>query len=96
METRKAKESKQELKKVDFRKIEVENVDGTIEVIDVSKVLGNIVWKQAQDLETNTLGREIWGKGEVELTKENIRFIEGVIPQFFAYIYQKGMLNAIK
>ena len=58
------------MKKVDFRQIDVKNIDGGIEKADVSKQLGNLMYMQGQNIEECELGKAIYHNGEVELTQQ--------------------------
>lgn len=58
------------MKKVDFRQIDVKNIDGGIEKADVSKQLGNVMYMQGQNIEECELGKAIYHNGEVELTQQ--------------------------
>ena len=85
------------MKKVDFRKIEIDLVSGEKEVVDFSKIFGNALFTQAKTFEVHELGRSIWKDGEVELKDEDVKILEEQIPQIFpTYIVRTALLNAIK
>ncbi len=85
------------MKKVDFRKIEIENINGDKEVVDLSKVLGNGLYSQGKTLEVVELARSIWKDGEVELKEEDVKILEENVPQLFpTYIVKTAIINAIK
>ena len=85
------------MKKVDFRKIEIENINGDKEVVDLSKVLGNGLYSQGKTLEVVELARSIWKDGEVELKDEDVKILEENIPLLFpTYIVKTAIINAIK
>ena len=65
-------------KKVDFRKVAIENVIGKYEIVDQSKGLGNLIYMQALDIEERDLGRKIFYEGEVELDEKQ----ESIIRRF--------------
>ena len=91
------KEKNKTSKKVDFRKIEIENISGEKDVIDLSKLIGNAIWNDAKSLEVSELGRNIWKNGEVEIDDEQMKILENCIPQLFpTYILKTGILNALK
>lgn len=84
------------MKKVDFRKIEIESISGEMETVDVSKVLGNALYPQGKTFEVVGLARSIWKNGEVELTDEDVKTLQDYVPQMFSYIVSTAILNAIK
>lgn len=66
------------MKKVDFRKIGVKNIDGNVDTVDVSKQIGNLMYMQGQNIEECELGRAIYHDGEVELNQKQ----EDVVRRF--------------
>lgn len=89
------KEEKKELKKVDFTKITVENIEGGREKIDFSKQLGNAIYNQSKDLGEVELAREIYKNGTVELTEEQCKMILGYTSNY-PYIIQKGFKEVLE
>jgi hypothetical protein len=55
------------MKKIDFRKIEVKNIEGKKSALDLSKELGNAIYQKTADLGELELARKI--------VKNNIRLI---------------------
>lgn len=85
------------MKKVDFRKVEIEDIEGAKEAVDLSKIIGNALFTQARSFEVLELGRSIWKDGEVELKDEDVKILEEYIPQLFpTYIIRAAIMNAIK
>ena len=80
------------MKKVDFRKVEIENIDGIKEHADVSKQLGNLMYMQGQNIEECELGRDIYHKGEVELSEKQTEAIKRFI-QPWSYILRTAVCN---
>lgn len=81
--------------KVDFRKIEVENIEGGVDIADVSKELGNQMYMRGSDIEECEMGREIWKKGEVELNEKQIALVRKHIAGWF-YILRSAVEKKIK
>lgn len=91
------KEKNKTSKKIDFRKIEIENVSGKKDVMDLSKLIGNAIWNDAKTLEVSELGRSIWKDGVVEIDDEQMEILKSSIPHLFpTYILKTGILNALK
>ena len=84
------------MRKVDFRKIQVENINGEMEIVDLSKTLGNALFPYAKTFEVVELARNIWKNGEVELKDEDVKILEEYVPQLFPYIFKTAIINAIK
>lgn len=84
------------MKKVNFKKVPVKNIDGTVESVDISKNLGNSMYIQGRSLEVVTLATKIWEKGEVELNEEEESILREQIPQLFpAYILRTALLAVL-
>lgn len=84
------------MKKIDFTKVVVENVDGSFDTVDLSKILGNAIWGHANSLEISELGRRIWKDGEVEIGKEEVALLNTMIPHAIQiYIIKKALLDLL-
>ena len=56
--------------KIDFRKIEVKDIEGKENSLDISKMLGNAIYQKTSDLGELELAQNIYKNGEVELSPE--------------------------
>ena len=59
--------------KIDFRKIEVTDIEGNKSTFDISKELGNTIYQKTADLGELELAQRIYKNGEVELSTERIK-----------------------
>jgi hypothetical protein len=67
------------MKKIDFSKVEYENIDGKKAVVDVRIGIGNQIYFNAQDIAVRDLGRKIYkSEGEIELTDEEAQVVINV------------------
>lgn len=67
---------------VDFRKIQVENIEGKLQDLDLSKQLGNAIYNQTKDLGEVEMARSMYNEGEVDLKKEQIEAIKGYLKEY--------------
>lgn len=82
--------------KVDFRAIEIENIDGTLEKVDIAKTFGNAMFAQGRTFEVVELARAIWKDGEVELDKEQAEIIKEHAPLIFqSYVLHTAIVKAV-
>ena len=72
------KKQSQKMKKVDFRKIVIKDVEGNDVVADFQKQLGNQLYMQGRNIEECELGKAIYHDGEVELNQKQ----EDVVRRF--------------
>ena len=78
------------MKKVDFRKIGVKNIDGNVDTVDVSKQIGNLMYMQGQNIEECELGRAIYHDGEVELDDKQLGMVRRFI-QPWAFVIRSAI-----
>lgn len=81
--------------KVDFRKIQLKDIEGGIVPFDMSKVLGNTIYQQTRDLGELELAQNIYKNGEVELTPEQAERIKECVKDNFAAIAQVAVNEAL-
>ena len=78
--------------KINFKKIEVTDLDGNKSTVDISKELGNAIYKQTTDIGELDFAREIYHKGELELSIDQIAIVRKYMDAggFFAFV-KEGM-----
>ena len=54
------------MKKLNFKSVPVTDIDGTVKEMDLSKEIGNIIFRTTKDLGELEIAREIYQKGETE------------------------------
>lgn len=81
--------------KVDFRKIQLKDIEGGIVPFDMSKVLGNTIYQKTRDLGELELAQDIYKNGEVELTPEQAERIKEYVKDNFAAIAQVAVNEAL-
>lgn len=81
--------------KVDFRKIQLKDIEGGVVPFDMSKVLGNTIYQRTRDLGELELAQDIYKNGEVELTPEQAERIKEYVKDNFAAIAQVAVNEAL-
>ena len=81
---------------IDFRKIEVTDLEGNKSTFDVSKELGNTIYNNTTDLCELEFAQEVYKHGEVEVDSEKAEIIRKYmeIGRFFARI-KKGVFDLL-
>lgn len=76
------------MKKIDFRKIIVKDIEGKETTMDIAKVMGNTIYNNTPDLGELEFAQEIYKKGEVDVTEERAAIVRKYMDagQFFAYV----------
>lgn len=85
--------------RVDFRKVEVEiNFEGEKKIVDVSKELANYCKSKTTDIGFEDFCREIYHKGEVEVSEEEMKLIINLVSAkicpFYAFV-KRGIINEL-
>lgn len=82
------------MKKIDFRKITIKDVEGNDIPADISKQLGNQMYMQGQNIEECELGRDIYHNGEVELDEQQAKTVERFVGSY-SYIMRTPILEML-
>ena len=82
------------MKKVDFRKITLKNVEGEEMSVDFSKQLGNQMYMQGQNIEECELGKRMYFDGEVEMNEKNIEVVKRFVASY-PYVSRTAVMDAI-
>ena len=82
------------MKKVDFRKITLKNVEGEEMSVDFSKQLGNQMYMQGQNIEECELGKRMYFDGEVELKDKDIEVVKRFVAGY-PYVSRTAVMDAI-
>jgi hypothetical protein len=74
------------MKKVDFSKITIKDIEGNDVQADFQKQLGNQLYMQGRNIEECELGRRIYhAEGEVELSDDECRMVANAT-QGYSYV----------
>lgn len=87
------KESK--ICKVDFTKIMVTNVDGTVDPVDVSKTLAQSIYSQTRECQEAEFAMRLYRDGAVEVLEEDKGFILNYAGQY-PYAVMSAIEKALK
>ena len=81
--------------KIDFRNIQVKDIEGTIIPFDFSKALGNTIYQKTADLGELELAQQIYKNGEVELSPEQAGRIKEYVKTNFVAVVQIAVNEAL-
>ena len=60
--------------KIDFRKIQVKDIEGNNSTVDIAKMLGNAIYQKTADLGELELAQQIYKNGEVEVSRTSRKY----------------------
>ena len=84
------------MKKIDFEKIPIKDIDGNVLPCDVRKVVGNTLFNMADDVAEWELGVKIYNSvGEVEISEKDVQIIMK-FAGFFKYVLRHALTDAMK
>ena len=81
--------------KIDFRKIQVKDIEGNNSTVDIAKLLGNTIYQKTVDLGELELAQTIYKNGEVELTTEQAERIREYVKTNFVAVVQIAVNEAL-
>lgn len=81
--------------KIDFRKIQVKDIEGNIVPFDISEMLGNTIYQKTADLGELELAQNIYKNGEVELLPEQAERIKEYVKTNFVAVVQIAVNEAL-
>lgn len=79
------------MKKIDFRKIEIKNIEGKKSTLDLSKELGNVIYQKTADLGELELARNIYKNGEIEVDAGQATILNKYIREGFLTFVQESI-----
>lgn len=81
--------------KINFKEIQVRDIEGNIVPFDISKVLGNAIYQKTADLGELELAQNIYKNGEVELSPEQAERIKEYVRTNFVAVVQAAVNEAM-
>lgn len=81
--------------KIDFRKIELTDLEGNKSTVDVSKAFGNAIYQNTGDLGELNLAQDIYRKGEVDISPEQAKSLKKYTQLFTRVIDRIAVSNAL-
>ena len=76
---------------IDFRNITIKNIEGEESTVDISKDLGNLLYNSAVSKEGLEISRELYHNGEMDVTKDNVEVLKGIIAGNFLAVIQESL-----
>ena len=83
-----------DMKKTNFRKILIADIEGHVQEADFSKQLGNQLYMQGQNIEECELGKRIYFDGEVELSEADAGAVKRIIAGY-SFVARQALIDAI-
>ena len=81
--------------KVNFAKIMVKDIERKTSPRDFSKEIGNTIFSTTKDIGELDLARDIYHKGEVDLSKEQAQLVKGYVEQNFLAWAKEAILPSL-
>ena len=89
------KMEQKEMKTIDLRTIKVKTIDDKEEVVDVSKGIGNGIYKTTSDIGELILAQEIYKTGIMEINDTNVEILRKYIKTILFAFAQIGVENEL-
>ena len=81
--------------KIDFRNIQVKDIEGNNSTVDIAKMLGNAIYQKTADLGELELAQNIYKNGEVELSTDQAERIKEYVRTNFVAVVQVAVNEAL-
>lgn len=81
--------------KIDFRNIQVKDIEGNNSTVDIAKMLGNAIYQRTADLGELELAQQIYKNGEVELSTNQAERIKEYVRTNFVAVVQIAVNEAL-
>lgn len=81
--------------KIDFRNIQVKDIEGNNSTVDIAKMLGNAIYQKTADLGELELAQQIYKNGEVELSTDQAERIKEYVRTNFVAVVQIAVNEAL-
>ena len=81
--------------KIDFSSVQIKDIEGNAQSVDISKELGNMMYLNAQDIAVADLGHDIYHKGEVSLSREQAEVVKQYVEKCFKAIVKRELIPVL-
>lgn len=82
--------------KIDFKKIIVTDIDGTQETIDISKEIGQLLYRTAIRQEGLDIAKTLYNEGELEVDAFTAKALKQLISTNFLAIIQNAIIPTLE
>lgn len=78
------------MKKLNFKAVPCRDIEGNLEPRDISKELGNFIYRETSDLGELDLAQRIYKGGEIEASEEEIEIVRKYINSGYKAFVKKA------
>lgn len=78
------------MKKLNFKSVPTRDIEGNLEPRDISKELGNFIYRETSDLGELDLAQRIYKDGEIEVNESEIEIIRRYINNGYKAFVKKA------
>jgi len=81
--------------KINFRDFKTMDIEGKEQALDISKELGNTIYRETMDIGEVELARKIYLEGEVELSEGEVEIVKMFMERFFKGFIKEAFYKII-
>lgn len=81
--------------KINFKNFKTMDIEGKEQVLDISKELGNTIYRETMDIGEVELARRIYLEGELELSEGEVEIIKTFMERFFKGFIKEAFYKII-
>lgn len=83
------------MKKIDFTKIEIRDIEDKTQTVSVTKDLGNTLYMRGADIVACQTGKKIYySEGPIQLNDDEVNAVKGML-DVYPYIIKEGIVAAL-
>ena len=82
--------------RIDFSKIDTQDIEGNKSTVNISKELGNAIYNKTADIGELELAREIYKQGEVEVDAEKASIIVKYVNETFLAFVKEAICPVLE
>lgn len=82
--------------KINFKELEIKDIENNVQKVDASKVVGNLLFNMADDVAEHDLGLKVYhSEGELELSEQEAGIVTKYLGQF-KYLLRSAIEERLK
>lgn len=79
------------MRTINFNKVEIKGIDGTVRTVDIAKDMANVLYYQTNNIAAVSVALDIYKTGCAELDAETATAVKAVVKQNFTAIVQLAL-----
>lgn len=79
-----------------LKEVKIEKVNRELVTLDMSKVIGDMLWSNATNIQQNRLSQDIYDGVDIDLSAEDKKWIKDSLNGKLIYAYYEGVMKIVE